>query len=89
MLDTGSAAFLAEQARWRGVRLLRIGRSGVLTAREREIANLASLGYSSKAIADRLVLSPRTVETHLRRVFNKLDISSREQLAPAFGLLER
>ena len=52
-----------------------------LTAREREIANLAAAGLSNREIADRLVVSVRTVEGHLYRACVKLDISDREQLA--------
>jgi DNA-binding CsgD family transcriptional regulator len=52
-----------------------------LTSREREIANLVAAGLSNKDIADRLVVSVRTVEGHLYRACIKLDISDREQLA--------
>jgi DNA-binding NarL/FixJ family response regulator len=52
-----------------------------LTVREREIANLVAAGLSNKEIADRLVVSVRTVEGHLYRACVKLDISDREQLA--------
>jgi DNA-binding NarL/FixJ family response regulator len=52
-----------------------------LTMREREIANLVGVGLSNKEIADRLVVSVRTVEGHLYRAGIKLDISDREQLA--------
>ena len=52
-----------------------------LTMREREIANLAGAGLSNKEIADRLVVSVRTVEGHLYRACTKLDISDREQLS--------
>lgn len=51
-----------------------------LTAREREIAYLASEGISNKEISERLFLSLRTVENHLSRVFVKLGISSRQEL---------
>ncbi len=52
-----------------------------LTSREREIAVLASDGRSNRAIARRLVVSSRTVEGHLYRVFAKLGIARREDLA--------
>jgi DNA-binding NarL/FixJ family response regulator len=52
-----------------------------LTMREREIANLVGAGLSNREIADRLVVSVRTVEGHLYRACAKLDISDREQLA--------
>ncbi|MFJ5074806.1 AAA family ATPase [Streptomyces sp. NPDC088553] len=52
-----------------------------LTAREREIADLAAEGLTNQAIATRLYLSPRTVETHLSRVFRKTDVATRAGLA--------
>jgi DNA-binding NarL/FixJ family response regulator len=52
-----------------------------LTMREREIASLVAAGLSNKEIADRLVVSVRTVEGHLYRACIKLDISDREGLA--------
>jgi DNA-binding CsgD family transcriptional regulator len=42
-----------------------------LSGREREIAELATRGLTNRQIAERLFLSPRTVETHLTRVFQK------------------
>ena len=44
-------------------------------------ANLVAAGLSNKEIADRLVVSVRTVEGHLYRACIKLDISDREDLA--------
>ncbi|MGH8887209.1 MAG: LuxR C-terminal-related transcriptional regulator [Egibacteraceae bacterium] len=52
-----------------------------LTLREREIAGLAVQGLSSQRIAERLVLSARTVDNHLHRVYVKLGVSSRTELA--------
>ncbi len=52
-----------------------------LTAREREVAELVVEGLTNQAIAGRLYLSPRTVETHLSRVYRKTDVSSRAALA--------
>lgn len=51
-----------------------------ITAREREIANLVAAGLSNREIADRLVVSVRTVEGHVYRIFAKLGIERRDQL---------
>jgi non-specific serine/threonine protein kinase len=53
---------------------------GPLTRREREIASLAAEGLSSRDIAERLVISRRTVDAHLDHVYAKLGISSRAEL---------
>jgi DNA-binding CsgD family transcriptional regulator len=54
-----------------------------LTAQEMQIALLARDGLSSPEIGTRLFISPRTVQYHLRKVFIKLDISSRTELVRA------
>ncbi len=54
-----------------------------LTSREREVANLVAAGLSNKDIADRLVVSVRTVEGHLYRACAKLDVADREGVAAA------
>jgi DNA-binding CsgD family transcriptional regulator/tetratricopeptide (TPR) repeat protein len=55
----------------------------VLTSHEAQIARLARDGLSNPEIAARLFLSPRTVEWHLKKVFSKLGISSRQALRDA------
>jgi DNA-binding NarL/FixJ family response regulator len=46
--------------------------------REREIAGLIAAGLSNSEIADRLVLSVRTVESHIYRACAKLDVTDRD-----------
>jgi DNA-binding CsgD family transcriptional regulator len=54
---------------------------GGLTAREREVAILIAQGKANQAIADELVVSKRTVETHIGNIMFKLDCTSRTQIA--------
>jgi DNA-binding CsgD family transcriptional regulator len=51
-----------------------------LTPREREIALLAAAGSSSREIADRLVVSVRTVDNHLQNAYRKLGVTRRQDL---------
>jgi DNA-binding CsgD family transcriptional regulator len=52
-----------------------------LTAREREIAELVAAGHSNKQAAATLYLSEKTIENALTRVYAKLGVRSRAQLA--------
>lgn len=52
-----------------------------LTTRQREIAGLAATGLSNREIADRLVLSTRTVANHLVGVYARLGVADRAALA--------
>jgi non-specific serine/threonine protein kinase len=52
-----------------------------LTAREREVALLVGKGLTNRAIAARLVIGPRTVETHVARVLAKLGVLRRSEIA--------
>ncbi|MEQ4299849.1 AAA family ATPase [Plantactinospora sp. B6F1] len=58
----------------------------LLTAREREVAELTVTGATSRAIARQLQISPRTVDAHLMRIYRKLGVTSRTALV---GLLAR
>jgi DNA-binding NarL/FixJ family response regulator len=57
-----------------------------LSRREAEIARLVSEGCTNQQIASALRLSTKTVETYLSRIFKKLDICSRVQIAHQVGL---
>lgn len=53
-----------------------------LTQREHHVAKLAAAGLSNRKIAERLVLSKRTVDNHLHKVYAKLGIAGRAELGP-------
>jgi DNA-binding NarL/FixJ family response regulator len=55
-------------------------RLAVLTAREREVVGWVAAGLSNDEIADRLVLSPATIRTHLSRAMAKTQARDRAQL---------
>ncbi|MFD3537420.1 LuxR C-terminal-related transcriptional regulator [Streptomyces sp. NPDC058664] len=52
-----------------------------LTRREHEVATLAAAGISSKDIASKLTLSVRTIDNHLQRIYTKVGVTTRSQLA--------
>ena len=78
---------LAERARTEllatGARPRRLALQGsdALTPSERRVADLASQGRTNRQIAQALFVTTATVETHLRHVFRKLDVSGRGELA--------
>jgi len=53
------------------------GNSSGLTAREIEVLRLVSQGLTTPQIAERLIISSRTADAHLRSIYSKLDVSSR------------
>ncbi len=57
------------------------GAASLLSAQELQIARLAADGMSNREIGQQLYLSPRTVGSHLYRIFPKLGVTSRAQLA--------
>jgi two-component system response regulator NreC len=62
-----------------------------LTEREREILKLVAEGYTNNQIAEKLVISPKTVDTHRTHIMDKLNLHSRAELvkyAMRRGLLE-
>jgi len=89
IFDSIGAAAFAERARIElraaggHARQHTIQTPDTLTAQEALIARLAGDGASNPEIAAQLFISPATVAYHLRKVFTKLGVSSRSQLAPA------
>jgi DNA-binding CsgD family transcriptional regulator len=89
MLDAMGIAAFAEraarelQATGETARKRTVETAVELTAQEAQVARLARDGLSNQQIGARLFISARTVQYHLGKVFTKLGISSRSQLAQA------
>jgi DNA-binding NarL/FixJ family response regulator len=72
-------------------------RPSLLTEREHEVLALMAEGLSNRALADRLRIAPKTLETHISTIFRKLDLHSevdenrrvRAVLAYLFGQIDR
>jgi DNA-binding CsgD family transcriptional regulator len=91
IFDSAGAAAFAERARIElratggHARQRAVATPDTLTAQEALIARLAGDGASNPEIATQLFISPATVAYHLRKVFTKLGISSRTELASALN----
>lgn len=86
-LDTGAAttgvAVVIEPSRPSEVARLLLDAYG-LTAREREVVQQVLAGRTTAEIADVLVVSPWTVQDHLKKIFAKLDVHSRAEVSATF-----
>lgn len=88
--DRQASAMTRESARLRALcgtarnpLIVNVDAAEELTKRELEIAVLAASGLSSKAVADRVHLSVRTVDNHLQHIYSKLGITTRSALQAA------
>jgi DNA-binding NarL/FixJ family response regulator len=80
--DTLRSPFIGMVHRTVGVLARRGGQDPAgLSPREREVAQLLGEGLSNRAIAGRLVLGERTVESHVSAILAKLQLSNRAQIA--------
>lgn len=91
LADLGMTAFAdraADELRAAGGRVTSRPASAAaeLTLQERHIARQVATGATSKEVAERLFLSPRTVDAHLRNIFRKLGVTSRRQLRDLPGV---
>jgi DNA-binding CsgD family transcriptional regulator len=77
--QSGRVAIVLERATGPQSATLRLEVSGV-TSREREVATLLARGLSNHEIAETLVLSPHTVQDHIKSLYEKLGVGSRQEL---------
>lgn len=82
-LPADQAVYLA--AKGRGAKSLAQQGWDSLTRSERQVVALVAEGLSNREIAERLFISPRTVQSHLTHVFPKVAVSSRQELARALA----
>jgi DNA-binding NarL/FixJ family response regulator len=86
IFDERGARLWAEQARRELARIGGRARADLdLTASERRVAELVAEGLTNKEVAHRLFVTDRTVEGHLSRIYAKLGIRSRAELARRFA----
>ena len=90
LADIGADGFARRAERELAATGERVRKRGIqpvldLTAQEAQIARLVADGQSNAQIAAELFISPRTVEYHLHKIFAKLDITARGQLARALA----
>jgi DNA-binding CsgD family transcriptional regulator len=76
---SGRVAIVVERSATPASTAVRLEAHGV-TAREREIAGLLAAGLTNPEIAERLVLSPYTVQDHIKSLLEKTNVSSRQEL---------
>ena len=87
----GGADVLADRAQTEliatGARPRRQASSGLesLTASQRRVTGLAVQGLTTRQMADTLFVTPKTIEYHLRQTYQKLDVTSRQELADVVG----
>jgi DNA-binding NarL/FixJ family response regulator len=80
--DALGARSFAARARGETARISgRVPAGGVLTVTEQRVAELVAQGRSNREVAQSLVVTPRTVEAHLTRIYAKLGLRSRSELA--------
>jgi len=60
-----------------------------LTPRQKEILALVAKGYTNKAIASRLRISPKTVDAHLSNIYRILQVSNRTEAARLFLIFSK
>jgi RNA polymerase sigma factor (sigma-70 family) len=72
-------ARLVDRPRSNGETLRSNGKLEALTQRESEVLELLAEGLRQEEIAERLVISPKTVATHIQRILSKLEVRSRAQ----------